>query len=212
MNLWVFDNDNTLYDRSAAEVEFTRAFWEYFASFSRLRPDLVVDKISELKRKWKTEFSLICVMKEYGLDFTEIVKNTYLKMDVRRCEVPVPDLAKRIVLDSLYGRKVVFTNGPSAYARLILSHIGLMQNFSDVVGMEEMDFFLKPDPRSYLSVETRNPGFEKIIFCDDSLENLEGARLRGWTTVWFNPNGIRSDNVCDRHIVISSFEQLEAIA
>jgi HAD superfamily hydrolase (TIGR01509 family) len=210
MNLWVFDNDGTLYDDLGAGEQFLKIFYGYFGELLNMSPDQVAGEVTRLKDKWNTEFSILALVKEHGSDFTDAVNNTYLKIDLEACKITAPDPLRLRVINALHGEKVVLTNNPSAFAKKVLSYIGLAGCFSDLIGMEETQFRGKPDPRSYQTVEDRHPGSRRIIFCDDSLKNLEEARKRGWTTVWCKPASMEA-SANQGHIVISSFEELTAL-
>lgn len=62
---------------------------------------------------------------------------------------PDPELAG--LISALPGRKIVHTNGDSAYATRVLEHRGLMV-FDAIHGVEEVGFYPKPDPRAYAAV------------------------------------------------------------
>lgn len=210
MDLWVFDNDGTLYNDFGAGEKFMRILFQYVSRLFNIPVDQVPDEVARLKEKWHTEFSILALMKEHGIDFSEMVRNTYLKIELDECNIVAPDIARLSVLSSIDSRKVVFTNNPSAFARYVLSYVGLDDCFSDIIGMEETGFCEKPDLRAYRAVESRQGGFNRIIFCDDSLKNLETARGLGWITVWCKPQNARIETG-QGHLVVSSFEELRRI-
>jgi len=76
--------------------------------------------------------------------------------------------------------------------------------------MEEAGFCEKLNPQAYKVVENRHRGYNRIIFCDDSLKNLETARSLGWTTIWCKPKNAIPETESG-HLVISSFEELKKI-
>lgn len=207
MNLWVFDNDGTLYDDTTLSEQFMKIAFAYYGSILSIPSDEIPNEIARLKKKWKTQFSIIAVAKEYGIDFADAVNNTYFRVKLEECRISNPDLVKSEVLNSLPGRKIVFTNNPSTWARRVLSYAGLLNCFSDIIGMEETRFCIKPQREAYRVVEERHKGFDRIIFCDDSLKNLETARQLGWTTVWYRSPHARAE-IADGHVVISSFDEL----
>jgi len=210
MDLWVFDNDGTLYDDSETHRNFMEIFSEYSTVFLKVPVQEVPTQMARLKSKWNTEFSAIALMKEFRIDYSEVVRNTYLKIDLEKCNVPKSDLARKRALDDLLAKKIVFTNNPSQFARRVLAHVGLESCFSDFVGMEEMCFVGKSDIRAFHAVEARHKGFNRIVLCDDSLKNLEMARQIGWTTVWYKRND--GEIVAEHnHLVITSFAELKNI-
>jgi putative hydrolase of the HAD superfamily len=209
MDLWVFDNDGTLYDHSIVEKKFMGLLYEYVSRLLGISTDEAVFEVKRLKEKWHTQFSIITLIREYKVDFSRIIESTYLKINFHECGI-IPDASKLGVLSSIGARKIVFTNNPSFLARRVLSLMGLADCFSDFIGMEETNFYSKPDPKAYKFVEARHRGYDRIIFCDDSLENLETARKLGWTTIWYKPQGAGVE-MESGHLVISLFEQLKGI-
>ena len=179
MILWVFDNDGTLYRDFGANRQFQTLFNKYISD----ERGIGETEIKRLKTKYATDFSLVAVVKEFGVNFAEVVRQTYLQIDLEACDVPESDGQKDEVLAKLPGKKVIFTNNPSAYARLVLGRMGLIKHFSDVIGMEEVGFSLKPEAHAYRYVEAQHPGYSRIIFCDDRKENLDPAKTLGWETV-----------------------------
>ena len=207
MDLWVFDNDGTLYDDFGAGEQFMRIFFRYFSELLDISIEQVSSEIVRLKTKWNTEFSILALVKEHNVGFAEIVNHTYLKIKLEECNITTPDIAKFNILNSIKSRKVVFTNNPSIFARYVLSYIGLAECFSDFIGMEETRFCLKPDPNAYRVVENRHREFNRIIFCDDSLVNLEAASKLGWVTVWCKPKDA-GFYLGKSHLIVSSFNDL----
>lgn len=212
MDLWVFDNDGTLYDDSDTQEKFMDIFHEYSSSLLGVPIQEVSIRLVELKNKWNTEFSIIALMREFEVDYADVVCNTYLRVDLEKCNVPKSDLMRKKVLDGILSEKIVLTNNPSIFARRILSHIGLVNCFSDFIGMEETRFFGKPDMRAFQIVESRHPNYDRIIFCDDSLINLDAAHKMGWTTVWCKSLNADGGETNGKHLVINSFNEIRNIA
>lgn len=206
-DLLVFDNDGTLYDDSETQKNFVGILSEYASSLFGVPAQEVTAQLAKLKNKWNTEFSVIALTKEFGIDYSEAVRNTYLKVDFEKCNVPKSDPVRKKALDNLSAKKIVFTNNPSAFARRVLAHVGLGNCFSDFIGMEEMHFVGKSDIRAFQIIEARHQGFSRIVLCDDSLKNLELARQMGWTTVWFKRKAAEMQ-AGQEHIEITSFDEL----
>jgi FMN phosphatase YigB (HAD superfamily) len=212
MNLWIFDNDGMLYDDAGIKVNFPKTFLEYFVKVSGIKTEDAFQSIIDLKKKWRTDISVIALVKEYGVDFIDAVNNTYLKIDLDRCGIPTSDDLRSIALSSIKDKKIVFTNSPSIFARRILTHNKLIRHFSDFIGIQETQFIEKPNLSAFMAIQNIFKDYGKIIFCDNSLENLEVAYGLGWFTIWYNPKmeGVDQSIEC-KHIIISSFKQLENI-
>lgn len=211
MDLWVFDNDGTLYDDKVAHSEFAKHLASYLVNrLGVLDADVeIVGK--RLRTKHKTSSTVVAVVREFGLDIKEVIKHTYLRIDLDLCQIPKEDAEHEKALAQIKGRKVILTNNPSVFAQRIIEWIGLRQYFDDIVGMEEMAFVLKPDPRAFLTVMRRHPDATRIFLCDDLLENLDAAAALGWKTVWYQPDR-NIDQGNRTHFIAHSFEEVTRIA
>ncbi len=208
MNLWIFDNDGTLYDDSGIRDNFPMIFSEYFSNIVGIKKCEVPSKIIELKSKWNTELSVLAMVKEYNVDFDLAVENTYLKLDFDKCKIIKDDTIFN-TLTAIKDTKIVFTNSPSIFAKKILLHSGLIGFFSSFFGIQESNFIEKPNLNAYTSIQNHFSNYEKIIFCDNSLVNLEVAKSLGWITIWYRQNKESFDKeVNKKHIIIDSFDEL----
>lgn len=211
MDLWVFDNDGTLYDDTLVHEKFNR----YLASYLKTRigigsedPGLFAQR---LKVKHQTSSAVVGLVREFGLDAQEVIAQTYLLISLEECKVPFWDRDRDEALSRLRGRKIILTNNPSAFAGKVMDRIGLRRHFLDIIGMQEVDFVLKPDPRAFQEVVRRHPDATRIFLCDDSLENLDVAASLGWKTVWYQPD--KSIGQGNRtHLVARSFKEVAQIA
>ena len=98
----------------------------------------------------------------------------------------------------------LFTNARRDWADRCLLHIGISDliHADGVRGILDIDFMEwigKPDASAFAKVEKflreNHPSlFEKddaeLIFADDRLDNVEGARARGWRTIWVRPHTV----------------------
>ena len=207
MILWVFDNDGTLYSDFGAGKQFQIIFNRYISEELGIHESEIDERIDFLKAKYATDFSLVAIMQEFNVNFAEVVAETYLQIDLHSCGVPEIDEEKSDVLSRLPGKKIVFTNNPSEYADYVLIRMGLRTYFSDVIGMEEVGFVLKPQISAYQYIQDTYQGCSRIIFCDDRKENLDTAKELGWETAlatYINPLH-KNDQT---HMQLDSFEKL----
>jgi len=199
----IFDCDGVLYDDTQTNQQFARIFEKYISEYLEIDPIYIKELTLKLKQKYLTEFSIIAYFREFDINFSDIISNTYLQLDL---SMIAPDRRKKNVLEKLDGEKIIFTANPSAFTKYILNHMGLTDNFSKVIGMEETGFIPKNDIRAYSIVNElikRLPN-EDVYFCDDSIENLDIARKVGWKTIWYNPKYKGNSN----HVIIQNFEEL----
>jgi len=92
----------------------------------------------------------------------------------------------------------LFTNARRDWADRCLTHIGIADlmetHVRAILDIDFMNWIGKPDPSAYAKVEDylaqRHPEHPERIFADDRLDNLEGARVRGWRTIWVKPHTV----------------------
>ncbi|HSI46155.1 MAG TPA: pyrimidine 5'-nucleotidase [Methylophilus sp.] len=93
----------------------------------------------------------------------------------------------RQMLQSLPGRKCVFTNAPRAYAVRVLEVLGISDCFTLVFSVESSRFHAKPSLRGFrmLLRQLRCCASDCTLF-EDSLPALMTARRLGMRTVWIS--------------------------
>ena len=198
-DLWVFDNDGTLYTntrgiQSAVErlmISFIgREYGIDYPNAAQLRQALLVTH--------RTRYTAIALRRE-GIDVARFIQTTYLSVDpgdygIQRC----PALYN--VISSLDGEKIVLTNNPSGFARNVLRALGIHPLFSDVLGMEEMGFVLKPARGAFAILEKPLRSGKSVIVVDDSPDNLQVVKAMGCLTVLVGDKHLK-DQTPDVHLV-----------
>jgi putative hydrolase of the HAD superfamily len=98
----------------------------------------------------------------------------------------------------------LFTNARRDWADRCLVHIGISDlvhadGVRGILDIDFMDWIGKPEASAFAKVEKfllerHPPAFEggsaELIFADDRLDNVEGARARGWRTIWVRPHTV----------------------
>ncbi len=177
---WIFDLDNTLYHVSPemhGEVD------ELLGSF--VSEFLDVDR-TEARRIQKAYFH------EYGMTLCGLIENHdldpedyfrhMLQADLSTIG-PNPALVETIA--ALDGRKVVYSNAPSAHVKQVLEQIGLAPHVDAVHDIEAAGFTPKPARAAYVELCRRYAiAPERAVMIDDIPRNLEPAAEIGMTTVW----------------------------
>jgi len=115
-------------------------------------------------------------------DYNNIRADPQLKSQLRK--IPYP--------------KYILTNATFGHANLILNKLDIDDEFKKIYSRDNIPV-MKPHPKCYEAVsrdissslpgQTRN----QYMFFDDLVSNLEGARMRGWRTVWISPDYLESD-------------------
>ena len=116
---------------------------------------------------------------------------------------------KLALLESLEGRRYVFTNGRGDWSRAGMAHMQIDSAIEDVFDLKRMNWEGKPHASAYEKAEKwlesrgvfckKDADKSQIVLLEDSLRNLEPAHERGWTTVLVNPN-IQAPAWVDFHI------------
>ncbi|MEZ6012143.1 MAG: pyrimidine 5'-nucleotidase [Hyphomonas sp.] len=176
---WVFDLDNTLYP---AECDL-------FAEIDTRMTDFVSRVLglgpAEARRVQKHYYAtygttlsgLMTVNRIEPADFLHYVHDIDLS--------PLPDLPDlRTALESLPGRKFVYTNGSRRHAERVTEKMGLSHLFHDSFGIEDAHYTPKPKQGSYdRFCELHGVDPKQAIFFEDLARNLAPAKEMGFTTV-----------------------------
>jgi putative hydrolase of the HAD superfamily len=190
---WIFDLDNSLYPASANLFDLIDIrMGEYI---QRL---LGCDSV-EARRVQKGFFrdhgtTLAGLMASHGVDPHDFLGFVH-DIDLARISADPATLA---ALDSLPGRKFVFTNGDETYARRVLDRLGMANAFDGLHDIHAMDYVPKPDPRAYAAMCARyaiDP--ERALFVEDMARNLRPAKELGMTTVWIDNGSDQASHDAD---------------
>jgi putative hydrolase of the HAD superfamily len=179
---WIFDLDNTLHDaRTHVFPHIDRSMNAY------LQAALGLDEAAagDLRRHYWQRYgaTLIGLMRHHGTDPAHFLRETHCVPDLARMIRKEPGL--RSALKRLRGRRVVFSNAPVTYVRLVLKALKIADLFDDVFSIEHTRFRPKPDAYGFLRLMRKNrlsPG--RCIMVEDTLVNLRTAKKLGMRTVW----------------------------
>ncbi|WP_417320011.1 pyrimidine 5'-nucleotidase [Emcibacter sp.] len=194
---WVFDLDNTLYP--AANNLFDqvdRRMGEFIAGKFNLGPEEA--RVLQ-KHFFKTHgTTLRGLMSEHDVapdEFLDFVHNVdFSGLEENR------KLAG--ALESLPGRKVIYTNADTPYAEKVLDRIGIRDHFEDIFDIRQAGFTPKPDRESFRKmIEHTGVNAERSVMVEDIARNLAPAREAGMTTVWVPTHQMWSrEGMDDGHI------------
>lgn len=180
---WVFDLDNTLYPPSArlfAQIERRMVAW------LNRELGLAEDEADALRDAYWRRYgtTLAGLMAEHGVDPVAFLNEVHA-IDFSVLS-PDPGLARAIA--ALPGRRIVFTNGDSAYAARVLAARGLTAVFDRVYGVEHAGFRPKPEQAAFEAVFALDglAPQEGAMFEDDP-RNLTVPHLMGMRTVLVGP-------------------------
>ena len=180
---WVFDLDNTLYPPEA------RLFDQIEVKMSAyVMASLGVDQTTadQLRRDYWRDYgtTLAGLMREHNVD-----PGPYL-FDVHDIDPSHlnKDPALAAAIDTLPGRKIVYTNGTAPYARQVLAARGLDQVFEAVYGVEEANFLPKPELEAFETIFALD-GIQprQAAMFEDEARNLQVPHSLGMQTIHVAP-------------------------
>ena len=180
---WVFDLDNTLYPPEA------RLFDQIEVKMSAyVMASLGVDQTTadQLRRDYWRDYgtTLAGLMREHNVD-----PGPYL-FDVHDIDLSHlnKDPALASAIDTLPGRKIVYTNGTAPYARQVLAARGLDQVFEAVYGVEEANFLPKPELEAFETIFALD-GIQprQAAMFEDEARNLLVPHSLGMQTIHVAP-------------------------
>lgn len=194
---WIFDLDNTLYPADCG------LFAQIDCKMKAFICDLLGVGEDEAHRLQKEYFHHYGTTLRGLMQHHEVDPAGYLDYVHAVDFSPVlanPDLDA--VLEKLWGRKFIFTNGPATHVAEVLSRLGVARHFDDVFDIVDADFLPKPEPEVYRRLFDRH-GIEpaRAAMIDDLPKNLAPAAAFGMATVWLRtPEGSVDADLWEAHI------------
>ncbi|WP_173766213.1 pyrimidine 5'-nucleotidase [Nitrogeniibacter mangrovi] len=182
--IWLFDLDNTLHNASAHIFPHINSAMTAYIE-RHLRVDTAEANRLRMHYWQRYGATLLGLIRHHGTDPAHFLAETH-RFD-RLHDMLVFDRALRHRLRQLPGRKIVFSNGPGAYARAVLNLMGVERCFDDVFAVEEMGLQPKPQTAAFrrlLIAHRLDP--RRCVLVEDSLENLHAAKRLGMKTVWIS--------------------------
>lgn len=175
---WIFDLDHTLY---APEVRLFAQIERRMTAYVMRTLGVAEAEASRLREHyWRQHGTTLAgLMAEHGVEPMAYLRDVH-DIDFSALS-PDPELAA--LIRALPGRKIVHTNGDSAYAARVLEHRGLTV-FDAVLGVDNVDFHPKPDARAYAAVQAAE-GFEpaEAAMFEDDARNLLVPHQLGMQTI-----------------------------
>ena len=180
--VWTFDLDDTLHNASAHIFPvMNRAMTQY------IMDELNLDESAAHKLRqhyWRVYgATLKGLMRHHGVDAYHFLNSTHALMDLPNMVIQVKRL--RSLLQSLKGRKCVFTNAPRDYAIRVLDIMGIADCFDLVFSVESAKFHAKPSVRGFqLLLKALQAKPSDCIMLEDNLPALMTAKRLGMRTIW----------------------------
>ena len=180
--VWIFDLDDTLHNASAHIFPvMNRAMTQY------IMDELKLDEAAAHKLRqhyWRVYgATLKGLMRHHGIDAYHFLQETHRLMYLPEMVIQVERL--RHMLQSLNGRKVIFTNAPKDYAMRVLQILGIGDCFELVFSVESAQFHAKPSIRGFqILLKAINAKPSNCVMLEDNLPALMTAKRLGMKTIW----------------------------
>lgn len=133
---------------------------------------------------------------------------TKTRLSIDRNGVPKNDPTRLAVLDAIPHPKIVWSNSPRIHIQRVLQHVGLAGCFERIIGLEDTNYRTKPRSDVFAFIQEMFAQHSPIIFCDNSLENIETANTHGWRTIWFCPESKKEESDNCRYFAVHTFGEI----
>ncbi|KAD0358273.1 hypothetical protein R6Q59_032950 [Mikania micrantha] len=200
----LFDVDDTLYPLSSGlSAECTKNIKEYMINKLGIDESKVPEMCIKLYKDYGTTMAGLRAL-GYDFDYDEYHSFVHGRLPY---EYLKPDHVLRSLLNSLPIRKVIFSNANEAHVAEVLGRLGLEGCFDDVICFESLNsktqitnnpksdnepfgstpkspIVCKPSENAFqqaFKIAKINP--HKTMFFDDSIRNIQTAKLTGLSTV-----------------------------
>lgn len=189
--VWLFDLDNTLHDASHAIFPAISANMNtYIARVLSDGVNTVTQAQVDAARfgYWKRYgATLLGMMRHHGVRAADFLRETHDIGDLRQMMRAETGLGRLLL--RLPGRKILLTNGPTAYSTQVVRHLNLGRHFAHHIAIEQMQVHgrLRPKPsKLMLQRVLRRHGVDArdCILVEDTLANLKSAKQLGLRTAW----------------------------
>jgi putative hydrolase of the HAD superfamily len=204
----LFDLDDTLYPARTGVWLAMRARMEQYM-IERL--GLPADGVSALRERYYRQYgtTLNGLRHEHHINEEEFLSFVH---DVQLENYLSPNPALRHMLRSLFQRRVIFTNADVAHANRVLRLLGIEDCFEQIIDIQALGYFCKPDPRAYEhALSLLGAAAPECVFIDDTLRNLQAAHAAGMLTVWVAPE-YQALPTGVHYLVTSVFELTQVLA
>lgn len=176
---WVFDLDNTLYP---PQMRLFDQIEQRMTAYVMDALSVDRDEADRLRRHYWAEYgtTLAGLMDLHGVDPAPYLTHVH---EIDLSHLP-QDPSLRAAIDALPGRRIVYTNGSSAYAERVLAARGLAGLFDAVYGVEHAGFRPKPERAAFDTVFASDGLIpENAAMFEDDPRNLRVPHALGMRTV-----------------------------
>ena len=186
---WIFDLDDTLYP---PERQILKRVSERIGQFMVRTTGLPLEEARALQRRYLTDHgaALGGLMKDFTIDPEVFLAEVH--------DVPLddldPDEGLRAGLERLTGPRYVFTNGSTRHGERVLEQLGISDLFDGLFAVEHARLVPKPHPDTFaLMLDAFGVDPTGAAFFEDTVRNLDHAKVLGMTTILVGPHAFDTD-------------------
>jgi putative hydrolase of the HAD superfamily len=178
-----FDLDNTLYPASTGLWQTLK---ERMNAYMRERVGIPPADIPGLREEYFRKYgtTLRGLQANHSVDPQDFLAYVH---DVPLQDYLRPDPGQHAALADLGTRNLIFTNADLAHARRVLQFLQLEDCFTDIIDINRMDPYCKPDPAAFALAMKQagesDPG--KCVMIDDLPHTTRAARALGLYAVLY---------------------------
>lgn len=180
--IWIFDLDDTLHNASAHIFPvMNRAMTQYIMRHL----DLDESSAHALRQHYWRIYgaTLKGLVRHHDTNPHHFLEETHQLENLHEMVIQVKRL--RHMLQSLAGRKLVFTNAPRSYALRVLDILDIEGVFEQIFSVESTKFHAKPSVRGFQKLlKSIKAKASDCIMLEDSLPALMTAKRLGMKTIW----------------------------
>ncbi|TKC83625.1 pyrimidine 5'-nucleotidase [Trinickia terrae] len=184
--VWLFDLDNTLHHASHAIFPaINQAMTQYIIDALQVERDVA----NRLRTGYTQRYgaALLGLERHHPIDPHDFLKTVHTFPDLRSMLRAERGLGRLIA--ALPGRKMVLTNAPEAYARVVLRELGIERLFERVIAIEHMRdrraWRAKPDAAMLRRhMRDAHVPLADAILVEDTCGHLKRYKRLGIRTVW----------------------------
>lgn len=180
--IWIFDLDDTLHNASAHIFPvMNQSMTQYIMDHLNLNED---EAHKLRKHYWRVYgATLKGLVRHHNTDPNHFLEETHQLENLHDMVIQVKRL--RQMLDTLKGRKLVFTNAPRSYALRVLDILDIEDAFECIFSVESTKFHAKPSVRGFQQLlKTLKVKPSDCIMLEDNLPALMTAKRLGMKTIW----------------------------
>jgi putative hydrolase of the HAD superfamily len=186
-DLWVFDNDGTLYNDKVLQKDIEKLMDQFFSRMTNSSENDGKRQRKKLRKKHSDTSTIISLYRE-GFEIPylrKFVTETYLASNKTKLK---DDRYSTLTdkLSQIPGTKIILTNAPSAFAHQVLKYLEIDEWFYAVYGIEEIGFTQKPEIASFSPIIPFLEKGRRVFFVDDKINNVLVAISIGCVGMWWN--------------------------